>query len=155
MRRVLVCALVAALLIPASSAFAAAAGQAAGTASISGKGLANNTVRLRDVQTGQLTGSTTANASGQFSFTGLNAGNYLIEVVNAAGDVIGTSAPIAVAAGAAVTGVGISAAAAAAVLGGTGSFFASTLGIVTLAAAGAAVTGVTVAANRSTASASR
>ena len=155
MRRVLVCALVAALLVPASSAFAAAAGQAAGTASISGKGLANNTVRLRDVQTGQLTGSTTANASGQFSFTGLNAGNYLIEVVNAAGEVLGTSVPIAVAAGAAVTGIGVSAAAAAAIRGTTGSVFASTLGIVTLGVAAGAVTGVTVAVNRSTASGSQ
>jgi hypothetical protein len=158
MRRVLVGALVCALLMPASSAFAAAgAGSAsiAGAArSAAGKVTANTTVQLRDVATGQLAGTTTSNAAGAFSFTGLEAGNYVVEVVNAAGQIIGTSASIAVAAGAVVTGVGVSAAAAAAAAGGAGAFFGSTLGIVTLAAAGAGVAGVTVA-SRTPASPSR
>ena len=162
MRRVLVVALALSLVLPASAAFAAGAAQAPGTASIAGsaqsagRAVANATVRLRDVANGQLAGTTTANAAGQFSFVGLNAGNYVVEVVNAAGEVIGTSSAITLAAGAAATGVGVSAAGAVAssLLAG-GSFFGSTLGIVTIAAVGAAVTGVTVAAGRSQASPSK
>ena len=162
MRRVLVSALVLSLMVPASSAFAAGAGQAPGTASIagsargaSGKAAANATVRVRDVATGQLSGTTSANAAGQFSVAGLNAGNYIVEVVNAAGEVIGTSAPIAVAAGAAVTGVGISAAAMTMAIGGPASFFGSAFGIATIVGAGLGVAGVAVAVNRPDASPSK
>jgi hypothetical protein len=141
------------------SALAATPGQAPSTGSISGaasnsagRTIANTTVRLRDVTTGQLAATTTSNAAGQFSFTGLTAGSYTVEVVNAAGQIIGTSSAITVGVGAAVTGVSVASAAMAAA---SGSFFASTAGILAVAAAGAAVAGVTVAANRPTASGSK
>jgi hypothetical protein len=161
MRRVLLVALALSLAAPASSLLAAAggAGDGAATASISGtaKGAvshaaANATVRLRNLANGQVSATTTANAAGQFSFTGLTAGNYVVEFVNAAGSVIATSAQITVAAGAAVTGVGVAAAAAAGVAAGGAS---SIIGIAAVAATGAAVAGVTVAGNRPDASGSR
>jgi hypothetical protein len=160
MNRVLVIALVLAMAAPASGVLAAGAGQTQGVGSISGvahagsKVAANTTVRLRGLANGQLAETATTNTLGQFTFTGLNPGNYVIEVVNAAGDIIGTSATVSVAAGAAVTGVAVTLAATAATVAG-GSFFTSTLGIVSVAAAGAAVAGVTVAANRPTASGSK
>jgi len=123
-----------------------------GTASLAGiarnaggQALPNYTVRLRNIATGQLAGNTTSSAEGAFSFTGLAQGNYVIEVVDAAGRIIATSTSITVAAGAAVTGVAvtISAAGATAAAGaagaGVGAFFTSTSGILLLAAAGAGV----------------
>lgn len=76
--------------------------------------LANHTVRIRNLANGNLTGSTTTSTSGDFSFIGLTQGNYAIEVVNTAGDIIATSASIAVAPGATVS-VTITASAAAAI----------------------------------------
>lgn len=83
--------------------------------------LSNHTVQVRNVQTGQLVGSGTTNASGQFTFSGLTPGNYVIEIVNAAGEIIGTTAPISVAAGTMATvAVTASAAGALAAAGGAG-----------------------------------
>ena len=151
MRRVLVVALALSLAVPASAVFAAGAGQAPGTASIAGsargaagRAAANFTVRLRDLATGQLAGTTTTGAGGQFTFAGINPGNYVIEVVNASGEIVSTSASISVASGAAVTGVSVSAPAA--LVAGGGSFFGSTLGLLTIAAAGAGIAGVSIAA---------
>lgn len=85
----------------------------AGTATSStGQTLANITVQLRDLVTGQIAGTTTSTATGTFSFAGLQAGNFAVEVVNAAGQIVGASASVSVAAGAAVTGVSVSATAA-------------------------------------------
>jgi hypothetical protein len=155
MRRLLSLVLSAAVLAPMPLVAAAgqgATGQVAGTASnSSGQTMANTVVRLRNIGTNQLAGSTTSNAAGQFSFASLNPGNYVIEVVNSAGQVIGTSSTISLTAGAmAVTGVAVTAsagaAAAAGAAAGAGSFFGTTAGLVTLGAvgAGAAVTGVVV-----------
>jgi len=137
-----------------------------GTASTSaGETLANVTVQLRNVATGQLAGSTTSAASGVFSFTGLQAGQYAVEVVNAAGSIVGTSAAITVAAGAMITGVtvtataavaagaGAAAAGAAAAGGATGAGI-STAVLVTTIAAAAGVAGVVAVATH-TASPSR
>src|ERR1700722_12630700 len=114
----------------------------AGTAtSNTGQTLANYTVQLRNLATGQLAGTTTSSAAGGFSFAGLPAGNFAVEVVNAAGQIIGTSASIAVTAGATITGVAVSATAAA-VAGAAGAG---------AAAAGAAAAGAGAAAGVSTA----
>jgi hypothetical protein len=121
-----------------------------------GDPLVNHTVRLRNVATGQIAGTTWSSAQGAFSFTGLAQGNYVIEVVDATGKIIATSASIPVATGAAITGVTVTASAAsAAAIGaaaGTGSFFTSTAGIVLIAAAGV---GATAAIVRATGSASK
>ncbi len=83
--------------------------------------LANHTVQIRNVQTGQLAGTGTTSASGQFTFTGLNPGNYVVEIVNAAGQIVGATAPISVAAGTMATvAVTASAAGALAAAGGAG-----------------------------------
>ena len=95
-------------------------GLISGTTSIDGKPLPNVTVRLRDLETGQLAGTTTANATGEFSFSGLTPGNYVIEMISAEGTIIGTSVNIqittAVMAATNVT-VGVSAAALGATVG--------------------------------------
>ena len=124
----------------------------AGTASSNtGQTLANYTVQLRNLATGQLTGTTTSSAAGGFSFAGLPAGNFAIEVVNAAGQIIGTSASISVTLGATITGVAVSATSAivgaAAAAGGAAAAGAgaaagvSTAVIVTTVAAAAGVAG--------------
>jgi hypothetical protein len=139
-------------LLAAAAAQAAAVGSLSGSASSSsGQVMANTVVQLRNLATGQLAGSTTSNAAGQFSFIGLNPGNYAVEVVNAAGQIVGTSASVAVSAGAAVTGVSVTAstAVAAAAAGGAGAAGAagaaaagaSTATIVGAAAAAAGVAG--------------
>jgi carboxypeptidase family protein len=79
-----------------------------GTASdATGRALPNTRVQLRDVSTGQLAGSSTTNALGEFSFSGLPEGNYLAEVVNPAGQIVATSAAVVVSSGWAITGVGV------------------------------------------------
>jgi hypothetical protein len=56
--------------------------------------LGGTRVQLRNVSNGQLAGTTTTNNLGEFLFTGLNPGNYVVEVVDAAGRIIATSASL-------------------------------------------------------------
>jgi hypothetical protein len=158
MRRIvaLVLALTFAFHTASTVAFAAAAA-AQGTATLSGTArsssgqpIENSTVQVRDVMTGQLVGSTTSDAAGGFMFTGLNPANYVVEVVNAQGVVIGTSAVTALTAGATVAIPVTAATAAAATTGGI-----SKAVLVTALAAAAGVAAVVVVANRGTASASQ
>jgi len=151
MRRILAAAVVLALTLPSYSAAAAKAGQATGSisgtaTSNGGQTLANYTVQLRNTATGQLAGTTTSSSAGTFGFTGLEAGNYVVEVVNAAGQIVGTSAAVTVAAGAAITGVAV-AATAATVAGGLST--AAIITITTLAAAGGIAGAVAIANNSS------
>jgi hypothetical protein len=121
-----------------------------------GRTLPNYTVQLRNLQTGQLAGVTTTNAAGSFSFAGLNPASYVVEVVNQAGAIVGTSAAIPVAAGATVS-VTVSAAAAAAIAGAAAGGAAggiSTAVVITTIAAAAGIAGV-VAVARHNASPSR
>jgi hypothetical protein len=113
-----------------------------------GNTLPNYTVQLRNLQTGQLSGVTTSNAAGSFSFAGLSPANYVVEVVNQAGAVVGSSAAIPVAAGATVT-VSVSATAAAAIAGAAAGGVAaggaaggiSTAVVITTIAAAAGIAG--------------
>lgn len=144
------------------------AGQIGGTAVVEGKPLPNVSVRLRNVDTGQLVGNTTTNAQGQFSFANLPAGNFVVETVGPNGTILGTSATVALTPGAMIAGAvtvsTTSAVAAAAGVGGAaagggaaatggaaagGGFFGTTAGIITLGAIGAAAVGVTIAATGS------
>jgi hypothetical protein len=157
MNRVLALALVVSMA-GTSSVFAAGAAQAPANSSMSGsvrnpsgRSIANATVRLRDLQTGQLAGTTTSDAAGQFSFPGLAAGSFTVEIVNASGEIIGSSAPISVEPGQAITGVVVSTTES---KKKGGAFFTSTAGLIAIAASGAAVAGVTVA-TRPTASGSK
>jgi hypothetical protein len=81
-------------LIAAGRLLAQTTGAISGVASVDGKPLGNVTVRLRNVDTGQLVGNTTANAQGQFSFSGLGPGNFVVETVSANGTILGTSTAI-------------------------------------------------------------
>ncbi len=123
-----------------------------------GQNLANYRVQIRNADTGRLSASTTTGARGQFSFVGLDPANYVVEIVDPAGNIIGTSAALNVVAGATLSvtvGATMTGAAAALAAGGT-AFWTSTAGILTLAAVGAGVTtGVVVAADRKTVSPSR
>lgn len=158
-------------LIAAGRVIAQTNGQISGLASVDGKPLANVTVRLRNVDTGQLVGNTTANAQGQFSFTGLGPGNFVVETVSSTGTILGTSTVIALtatamvasgitvgtsaAALAAAGGVGAAAGAAgagagaAAAAGGVaaGAGLSTTVIVVTAVGIGLGVTGAVVALN--------
>jgi hypothetical protein len=155
--RFIVVAMVVALSLPGSPLVVTSVAQSelatlAGTAtSSSGQTLANATVQLRNLATGTVSSTTTSSSTGVFSFAAVNPGNYVVEVLNAAGQVVGTTASISVAAGAALTGVAVSATAAAVAAGIAG---ASTIAAVTAAAAAAGVVGV-VARGQGDASPSR
>jgi hypothetical protein len=172
MRRVLALGLVMAVAFVGMpvGAYAAtkapAARQGQGTGSLNGVAhgadrapLRNYTVRVRNAADGQIAGSTTSSGAGEFSFTGLQPGNYIVEIVDATGKVVGLSPTIGVAAGATVS-VTVSAAAAGAITasaasGGFSMFGLGTLGSVAVITA-AGVAGVTaVVATRGNASPSR
>ena len=170
MRRIVALALASSLTLSSAPLFAAqATASLAGTAtSSSGQSVANATVHLRNLANGQIAGTTTSSTTGSFSFAGLQAGNYAVEVVNAAGQIIGISASIGVAAGATVTGIAVSTsavlagaaaggAAAGAAAAGAGAATAgiSTAVIVTTAAAAAGVAGAVAIAKKGDASPSR
>jgi hypothetical protein len=125
-----------------------ATGALNGTAhSASGQTLPNYTIQLRNLQTGQLAGTTTSNAAGGFSFAGLNPANYIVEVVNPSGAIVGSSAATAVAAGTTVTvAVSSMAVAAGAAAGGAAAAGISTALVVTTVAVAAGIAGVLVVA---------
>ena len=165
MKKLIASALVFALaVLVAPMNLFAQAGSISGVASVEGKPLANVTVRVRNIDTGQLVGNTTSNASGQFSFTGLGQGNFVVETVAANGTVIGTTTVTLTAAALAATGVAVttsaSAAAAAGVGGGIsagaalggaagGSFITSGVGLATIAGGAIAATAGVVTATGS------
>jgi len=159
MRRLVAIALSSTLALQAAPLMAAALGaraaQAPATGAINGTAqsstgqlLRNYTVQLRNLERGQIAGSTTSNAAGGFSFAGLSPANYMIEVVNSSGAIVGSSASIGVTAGSTTT-VAVSAAAGAvagttAAAAGTGAAAGgmSTAAIVTTVAAAAGIAGV-------------
>jgi len=112
-----------------------------GTAqSAAGEVLPKYTVQLRNLQTGQLVGSTTSTSSGGFSFTGLAPANYVVEIVDPTGTIVGSSASIAVTAGTTVT---VSATAAATIGEATTGGIGTALLVTTMAAA-AGIVGVVI-----------
>lgn len=153
---VLTCALASSPIFAAGAAQPPAAASLSGTTKASdGHAMARTTVRLRDVATGRLSGTTSTDAAGTFSFTGVAPGKYAVEIVNAAGQLVGTSAQIVVTAGAAVTGVVVTVSAAAAstpaaaakagAASASGSSAVSTALVLGTVAAAAGVAGIVVA----------
>ena len=124
----------------AGSMFAQGQGALSGVAQSSAKApLPNFRVHVRNANSGELAGSTTSNQAGQFSFSSLQPGNYVVEIVDAAGKVVGLSPSISVAAGATVTvTVGASAAGALAAAGGGGLSLLGLGPLASVAVAGAA-----------------
>jgi hypothetical protein len=165
MRRIIAVTVAFAMLFTALPLFAAAragrvaqppGGTVSGTAqNQTGQAIARTTVQIRDLATGQLVSTTQSAADGAFSFAGLPAGNYAIEVVDAAGNIIGTSASITVAAGATVSSVIVSASAAgllgtaggAAAAGAAAAGGFSTAVVITSIAVAAGVGGAVAIAN--------
>ena len=130
-----------------------------------GEVLANTRVQLRDMKSKQLVGTTTTNAQGRYEFTQLPPSDYVVEIVDRNGAIIGTTALIsltptamtaagitvtATAAGAIAAGAAAGAAAgtagAAAAAGGAGAFFGTTAGILTAVAVAGGVTAGVIAA---------
>lgn len=80
------------------------------------------TVLLRNVDTGALARTMPNPANGELAFTDLQAANYVVEIVDAAGKIVGTSPSLSVAAGGRLSGrLGQSERG-----GGIGAFFGST-----------------------------
>ena len=101
--------------------------------------LQNFRVHVRNANTGELAGSTTSNQAGQFSFSALQPGNYVVEIVDAAGKVVGLSPSVSVAAGSTVTvTVGATAAGALAAASGGGLSLLGLGPLASVAVAGAA-----------------
>ncbi|MDO8836139.1 MAG: carboxypeptidase regulatory-like domain-containing protein [Vicinamibacterales bacterium] len=154
MKRMIAMLLVMVLCAPMAG-FTQNLGSLAGTAQDANNAIMSGVkVQLRNADTGQLVNTTTSGANGGFSFAGLPPGNYVVEIVNAAGQIVGASASIAVAAGATITGITVAAsaagAAAAAAAGGFAAFFGSTAGILTgIAVVGGIAAGVVIAGNAS------
>ena len=124
-----------------------------------GNPIADVTVRARDLVSGQIGGSTSTAAAGQFAVT-VNPGSYILEVVDAGGQIIGTSPFISAAAGTAIASVTITASSGAlsaiSTTGGLVSTLTSTAArSVTYAAAAAGVAGVVMPGDVVTASPSR
>ncbi len=120
--------------------------------------LANARVQIRNVNTGSLSAATTSAAGGEFSFSSVQPGTYVLEIVDAHGRIVGMSPPYAVAEGAVLSVSVVAVAAGAATSGDSAGFSILGLGpltsLVVLGAAGAA--GVTaVVATRDDASPSK
>ena|SRR5437867_1152998 len=115
MRRIVISAVMSAMLLQTLPVFAATAGrlgsgqtQASVTGTATGQDgeiLANMTIQLRDLSTGQLVGVATSTAAGGFTFMGIGPGNYVVEAISADGHIVGTSAPVMVGPDSAVTGI--------------------------------------------------
>jgi len=120
--------------------------------------LANHTIQLRNAQTGQLVGSSTSGASGAFTFSGIQPGSFIIEIVDAAGNILGTATATVTAGVVTTVTVTATALGAAAVAAGTagglaGLFSGTSLLVISAAAAGGIA--VAVVATRDEASPSR
>src|SRR5215472_15114695 len=55
--------------------------------------LPNAMVQIRSAKTGDLFGSTVTNEAGQFSFSNVPEGNYVVEVVDGSGKILGIGNP--------------------------------------------------------------
>lgn len=101
--------------------------------------LPNFRVHVRNANTGELAGSTTSNQAGEFAFANLQPGSYVVEIVDAAGKVVGLSPSMTVAAGSTVTvTVGATAAGALAAASGGGLSLLGLGPLASVAVAGAA-----------------
>ena len=100
--------------------------------------LPNFRIHVRNANTGELKGSTTSNQAGQFLFASLDPGNYVVELVDATGKVVGLSPSLTVSSGSTVT-VTVGATAAGALSGNSGGLSLLGLGpLASVAVAGAA-----------------
>lgn len=105
---------------------------------------------------GQLAATGTTNSAGEFSFAGLTPGTYTVEIVNTAGEIVGTaSVPVTAGATATVTLTATALGTISTTTGGAGLFGLGTLGTVAVVTAAAAAVIVTIVAVTNNASPSR
>ncbi len=124
-----------------------------------GEPLANTVVRARNLVTGDIGGSASTATRGQFALT-VNPGSYMLEIVDAGGQIVGTSSFISAAAGTAVTAATVTASTGMLSAASSATGFIATLGAtaarsVAFAAAAAGVAGVVTPPDTVTASPSR
>jgi hypothetical protein len=124
-----------------------------------GDPIANTMVRARNLLNGQIGGSTATASAGQFALN-VNPGSYLLEAVDAGGQIVGTSSFISAAGGTAITATVTASTGVLSAVTTTSAGLMSTLGStaarsVTYAAAAAGVAGVVTPAETITASPSR
>jgi len=103
-----------------------------GVVSLGGQPLTGAVVQARNLVTGAVSGSSSTVTAGQFALS-VNPGSYVVEIVDAGGQIVGTSSFVSVAAGATVTTTTVTAT-------------SSALGVVSSATGLAGVLGSTVAA---------
>jgi hypothetical protein len=145
-----------ALVLALGLTVAADAGQATGSIAgtvrdAQGQPLPSVKLQLRNIDTGQVVATTRAGADAAYQFTGVIPANYVVEIVDDSGKVLGLSVASSMPANGAITGLVVAlsstdAAAAAAAAGGLGAFFSSTGGILLLVGIGAGVTAGVIAA---------
>jgi hypothetical protein len=103
MRRFIAIALASLLMLanaPQISAAAKATGALTGVArTTAGQPLADHTVRVRDVRTGDVVATSRTGANGAFLVAALEPGSYVVEIVDLAGRIVGVSTIAAVADG--------------------------------------------------------
>jgi hypothetical protein len=146
-----------AIVLATQLAFVQSTAAQPGTASISGtatndKGqpLPKVTIRLRNVDTNVIVGTTISDDQGKFTFASVPPANYVVEIVDDKGNAVAATAAINATAGATITGVTVSAssaalAGAAAAAVGAGGMFGSTAAIVAIAAASVGITAGVIA----------
>ena len=96
MRR-FIAVVLASLLVFASTPLTFAAAQSTGTITgvakaSAGQPLGGHSVRVRSVRTGDVVATATTSANGSFVVANLDAGSYVVEIVDTAGRIVGTSA---------------------------------------------------------------
>ena len=96
MRRLTAIAL-ALMLVFASTPWTSASAKSTGTItgvarSTAGQPLGGHSVRVRSVRTGDVVATATTSANGSFLVSNLDPGSYVVEIVNTAGRIVGTSA---------------------------------------------------------------
>ena len=78
---------------PRTSAAAKSTGTITGVArSTAGQPLGGHSVRVRSVRTGDVVATATTSANGSFVVPNLDPGSYVVEIVDTAGRIVGTSA---------------------------------------------------------------
>ena len=95
--RGLIAVVLASLLVFASTPRMSAAAKSTGTItgvarSTAGQPLGGHSVRVRSVRTGDVVATATTSANGSFVVPNLDPGSYVVEIVNTAGRIVGTSA---------------------------------------------------------------
>ena len=143
MRR-LIAVVLASVLVFAGTPLASAAAKSTGTItgvarSTAGRPLGGHSVRVRSIRTGDVVATATTTATGSFVVPSLDPGGYVVEIIDTAGRIVGTSAIATVVEGG-IASLMVTAASRELVGGVSGTVIA-----VIVAASAAAVTGVVVA----------